>query len=145
MELDIRKEAIKLFNETWDLFDKPERTEEEDITMLHKVHTSRYLWGLVGEPVNFARGEWQVSRAYALLKMGAPAWLHAQSSLKFAEENNLGALDLAFGHESCARALAILGEKESAANHIQKALSAAEKLEKGDRDYAEREIKNITL
>ena len=32
--------AITLFNETWELIDKKNRTEAETITMVHKAHTS---------------------------------------------------------------------------------------------------------
>ena len=35
--------AIQLFNETWDFIDKKDRTDEDNITMLHKAHTSCYL------------------------------------------------------------------------------------------------------
>ena len=144
MEIDVRREAVKLFNETWDLIDIKERTPEQEAQMLHKAHASRYLWGLVGESKNFSRGEWQVSRVYAELKMGAPALLHGKLSLDIAEKNNLEAHDLAFGHEAVARAYGLLGENDNAAAHKAKGLEAAATLaNKEDREYAESEINNI--
>ncbi|MCL2575231.1 MAG: hypothetical protein FWE33_02245 [Defluviitaleaceae bacterium] len=143
MNLDVINTAKQLFNTTWDLFDKGgERTTDDDIDMLHKAHTSRYLWGLCGDPVNFARGEWQISRAYALLKMGEPALLHGQKSLQIAVDNDLDALDMAFGHECVARAFAVLGDYKNAQLHKDKGLEIAATMVK-DREYAENEINSI--
>ncbi|URM33597.1 hypothetical protein LLY41_03775 [Cytobacillus firmus] len=59
MEKDEHKKlAISLFNKVWDLMENPDRTEEENLEMIHMVHTSRYHWGIVGQPVNLSRGEW---------------------------------------------------------------------------------------
>ncbi|MGD0803222.1 MAG: hypothetical protein ABSA11_04020 [Candidatus Bathyarchaeia archaeon] len=52
-----RKRGIDLFNKTWDLIDKKDRTHSDDLNMIHSAHTSRYHWGMVGEPINLARGE----------------------------------------------------------------------------------------
>ncbi|MBA3365103.1 MAG: hypothetical protein H0U03_04865, partial [Actinobacteria bacterium] len=60
-----RQLAVDLFNFVWTLLEKADRTGEEDDTMLHAAHASRFHWGEVGAPVNLARGEWQVSRVYA--------------------------------------------------------------------------------
>jgi hypothetical protein len=146
MELDVRKEAARQYNEAWDLLDIPaqERTAEQNAELLHKAHTSRFLWGLVGEPKNFARGEWQVSRAYASLGFGEPALLHGKLSLDIAEKHNLGGMDLPFGHEAVARAYAILGDKEKALEHKNKGLESIVLIEKEeDRRYAEGELNGI--
>jgi len=146
MDFDIKAEAKRLFNATWDLFDKgDDRTADDSIDMLHKAHASRYLWGLVGEPVNFARGEWQVSRAYSNLGMGEAAILHALKSLEIAQTDNLGALDVAFGHECVARAYAILGDSENAVYHKQKGLEAAAALDQNDHDYTVGELNSINI
>ena len=70
--------AIKLFNETWNLIDKTNRTDAETITMLHKAHTSCYLWREANQPINNARGKWQVSRVYSILDEGALALQHGK-------------------------------------------------------------------
>ena len=51
------KMAKGTFNKTWDFLDKKNRTAEDDLTMIHTVHTSRYHWGVLvskgkGEPIN---------------------------------------------------------------------------------------------
>ena len=48
--------AMQLYNTTWDLIDKPERTRDEDDELLHRAHASRYHWGEVGTVANRARG-----------------------------------------------------------------------------------------
>jgi hypothetical protein len=148
MEIDVKREAIKLFNETWDLIDLKERSNEQKALMLHKAHSSRYLWGLVGEPVNFARGEWQVSRVYALLGMGEGALLHGGLSLQLCLEHKLSPFDTAFGFESVARAYALLGKVKEADEHKEKGLLAAASMPEdkaSDRAYVEGEINGIKV
>jgi len=55
---DHRQLAVDLFNHTWELLDKSERTQAEADEMIHAAHASRYHWGLAGTAVNLARGEW---------------------------------------------------------------------------------------
>ena len=142
--MDIKQEAIKLFNETWDLMDLKERTKEQQALMLHKAHASYYLWSLCGEKVNLARGEWQVSRAYALLNMGQPALLHGLRSLDICLENNLGGLDLPFGHEAVARAYHILSDSQNAQKHIAQGREACKAIDNSqDKAYALSEIASI--
>lgn len=128
--------AKELFNQTWDLLDQTDRTPEEDIAMLHKAHTSCFLWREAGSSVNNARGEWQVSRVYSALKMGEPALLHGEYSLEICLKNEIGGFDLAFGYEAVARAYRLLGKPEEAAKYKALGLEACEKIgDPGDRDY----------
>ena len=53
-----RKQAVDLFNFTWTLIDKPDRTPDDDDLMIHAAHASRYHWGVVGTPTNYLRGDW---------------------------------------------------------------------------------------
>ena len=128
--------AITLFNETWELIDKKDRTDAETITMLHKAHTSCYLWREAGSPLNNARGEWQVSRVYSILGEGKLALLHGKSSLALCLENGIGDFDLAFGYEAVARAYKALGEKALQEENKQLGLTASEAIaDNDDRDY----------
>ena len=62
-ELEFHKKmAVRLFNETWTLLDKPDRILDEDARMSHTAHASRLHWEFVGSPETFAIGEWQVAR-----------------------------------------------------------------------------------
>ena len=128
--------AKTLFNETWDLIDKKNRTDEETITMLHKAHASCLLWREAGSPLNNARGEWQVSRVYSILGEGRLALLHGQSSLALCLDNEIGDFDLAFGYEAVARAYQALGEKALQSENKQLGLYACEAIaDNDDRDY----------
>ena len=135
-----RKMAAALFNHTWDLIDKGDnRTVEEDLEMIHSAHTSRYNWGVVVNsgkypktgPINLERGEWQISRVYALLKRAEPALYHAQKCVDICEENEIGDFDLAFGYEAMARALA-LTDDERTQEYLSKAKKAGEAIAKDD-------------
>ncbi|MEA2065858.1 MAG: hypothetical protein U9O65_01960, partial [Thermotogota bacterium] len=91
------KQAIENFNRTWDLIDKIDRTAEDALQMIHTAHASRFHWGFIGTPLEFARGEWQISRVYSLLNMPESALYHGKHSLKYCTDNDIGGLDLAFG------------------------------------------------
>lgn len=128
--------AITLFNETWELIDKQNRTEAETITMLHKAHTSCYLWREANKPLNNARGEWQVSRVYSILGEGRLALLHGAHSLALCLDNGIGDFDLAFGYEAVARAYKVLGDEALQEEHKQLGLAACESIaDNDDRDY----------
>jgi hypothetical protein len=109
---DERLLAAQLFNETW--------------RMIHAAHASRYHWGLVPEatPANLARGEWQISRVYAVLKMAESARYHAQRVLDICQDNGIGDWDLAFAFEALARAHAVAGEAGKARHYTDRALAA---------------------
>jgi DNA-binding transcriptional MerR regulator len=105
--------AVGLFNYTWTLLENPKRTREQDDEMVHAAHASRYHWGEVGDAVNLARGEWQVSRVYSVLGRGEPAMFHARRCLEINESNASGRedWDLGSAYEALARAHAVAGDR----------------------------------
>ncbi len=139
-----KEDAVALFNETWDLMDMADRTPEQEAAMLHKAHASCFIWMQVGQPIHAARGEWQVSRAYSVLKMGAPALLHANRSLALCQTHGIGDFDLAFAHEAVARACMLLGDTDKMARSKAQALAACEQIEKQeDKDYTLSQLADI--
>lgn len=130
--MDAIQEAKRLFNETWDLLDKADRTPGDDILMLHTAHTSCYLWRSADNPVNNARGEWQVSRVYSVLGMPQPALLHGQYSLDICLQNDIKGLDLAFGYEAVARAEALAGNQKAAAKAKEQGILACGDIQEAD-------------
>jgi hypothetical protein len=120
-----RRCAAALFNGVWALMEQETRTTEEDEVMVHAAHASRWHWGVVGKPVNRARGEWQISRVYSILGKGVQAREHADRYLLMCDEHDLGEFDRAFAHEAIARAAAIEGESKDVADHVQYGLAAA--------------------
>ncbi len=144
-EKDIhRKFAVDCFNGTWGLIDKTDRTPDEDARMIHMAHASRYHWGEIGTALNFARGDWQISRVYAILGEGQNALKYAQSCLHLCEENGIGDFDLAFAFEAAARAFAVLGDQKMLDRHLDLAQKAGEAIAKGeDKEYFFSELETI--
>ena len=115
-----QKLAAQFFNEAWKYIEKPDRTPDEDLLMIHLAHASRLHWQFAGDASHWATGEWQISRVYSVLKRSEPAIYHARVSLRIAMENNLRPFLLGCAHEAIARALAIV-TGHSVAEHIAKA------------------------
>ena len=143
---DQRLLAAQLFNDTWRLMEQEDRTRADDDRMLHMAHASRYHWEQVptATPANLARGEWQVSRVYAVLGRPEPALHHAGRVLDICQENGIGDWDLAFAYEALARAYAVAGDAERARELTDQALAAAEDVaEQEDRDLVIADLETI--
>ncbi len=124
--------AVDLFNHTWTLLEKPDRTPEQDDEMIHSAHASRYHWGEIGEPVNLARGEWQCSRVYAVLGRSEPALWHARRCVAIYEANGIAGWDIASGYEAMARAWLTAGDLAEVAVWKAKAQAALDLVEDPD-------------
>jgi hypothetical protein len=139
-----RQFAINLFNLTWDLMEKSDRSQAETDQMIHAAHASCYHWGVVGQPVNLARGEWQISRVYAILNRAEPCLYHADRCLQITLENDLKDFDLAFAYEAMARAHQLTGDAAEKQKFISLAHEAGEAIaDKADRDYFMTELSTI--
>ena len=125
-------QAAEIFNFVWTLLEKPDRTPAETELMIHAAHASRFLWEEQGAAVNHARGEWQVSRAYAVAGRPGPALHHAALCLDIAEAEALGPFDLACAHEAIARAFAVAGDFERAREHERQARELAGEISDDD-------------
>lgn len=123
-----RTRAISLFNHVWELMERTDRSLMETDEMIHAAHASRYHWGKVGTVVQFARGEWQISRVYAGLRRAEPALYHARRTLQLCLDNQIGDFDLAFAYEAMARAYKIGAEHEDqeTADYLSLSYQAAE-------------------
>ena len=124
--------AIKLFNQTWGLIEKEDRSQADNDRMIQVAHASRYHWEIAGEAVNIARGEWLISRVYALLGRGEPCLYHANCCLQVTLKNDLKDFDLAFGYEAVARAAILTGDKIKADEYLTLAQEAGTKIEEPD-------------
>jgi hypothetical protein len=123
--------AIQLYNTTWDLIDKPDRTRDEDDEMLHRAHASRYLWGGVGTAANRARGEWICSRVYTVLGRAEPALHHARRCLELVEAHpaDMEEWDLPAAYEAVARAHSVGGDLDEARRYVGLGRQAASRIE----------------
>lgn len=139
-----KRSAVNLFNLVWNLLDKKDRTKQEDDKMVHAAHASRFHWGEIGTPLELERGEWQISRVYAILNRPQAALYHGQRCMEICLENSIGDFDIAFAYEAMARASADAGDKKSCDKYMKLAKEAGEKIaKKEDRDYFFSELKTI--
>lgn len=131
-----RKMAVDLYNYTWTLMTKEDRSEEEDETMLQAAYASRYHWGVIGQPIHFERGDWQIARVNALLGRGQEAIRYGQRCLDTCLQQEIGDFDLAYAYEALMRAHLVLGEEAQAQEFEQLARRAAEQIAKQeDKDW----------
>ena len=126
--------AMQLYNTTWDLIDKPERTRDEDDELLHRAHASRYHWGEVGTAANRARGEWICSRVYTVLGRAEPALHHARRCLELVESHpaDVEEWDLPAAYEAFARAHSLAGELDEARRYVELGRQATSRIEDAD-------------
>ncbi len=115
-----RRLAVDLFNQTWTLMEKSDRTSAETDALIHGAHASCYHWSLAGNATNLSIGEWQISRVYAVLKRPEPALYHAHRCREISEQNNLAPFNLGYAHEALARALSLTNHPDTA-KHLEQA------------------------
>jgi len=143
---DQRQIASALFNRVWTLMEQDTRREAEDAEMLHAAHASCYHWMQCGEPVNRARGEWQCSRVYAVLRRPEPSMFHARKVLDICEREGIGDFDLAFAYEALARASGLAGNAAEARRWAALARAACEQVaEDDDRELVLADLQTITV
>jgi hypothetical protein len=141
-----RKLGVDLFNYVWTLLERTDRTPDEDDEMLHAAHASRHHWGKSAacRPENLARGEWQVSRVYSVLRRGEPALYHARRCLELCQAHGLGDFDLAYAYEALSRAAAVADLHAEAALHAAEARTAGDKIaEADDREQFARDLATL--
>jgi len=139
-----KKQAIKAFNSTWDLIEKVDRSSEDTLKMIHMAHASRYHWGEIGTDLEFARGEWQISRVYSFVNCPERALFHAMASLDYCLKSNIGDFDLAFAYEAIARSYYLLNQISEYEEYYNLALVASENISKvNNKTYFINELNSI--
>jgi len=144
--VDHRRLGIDLFNKTWTLMEKDDRSVADDDEMIHCAHASAYHWMHAGTAANRARSEWQCSRVYTVLGRAEPALHHARRCLEICEANPeaLEDWDLPFAHEAMARAHSTAGEAAEAQAHLERARELASNvMEEEDRNLLEADLATI--
>jgi DNA-binding transcriptional MerR regulator len=127
LEPDAQKQlGIELFNYVWTLLEKDDRTERENDRMIDAAHASRFFWEEVGDHVHHARGEWQISRAYATVGRAEPALYHARRCLDLCEQHGIGGFDIAYAYEALSRAHYVAGDGDAAGDYAKRAHDSAE-------------------
>jgi DNA-binding transcriptional MerR regulator len=130
-----RQLGVDLYNSTWTLLEKPDRTAAETDELIHRAHASRWHWARVGAAVNLGRGEWLCSRVYATLGRAEPAIWHARRCVEINEGLGIEARepwDLPAAYEAMARASFTAGDSASGALWKAKASAALEDIPDAD-------------
>jgi DNA-binding transcriptional MerR regulator len=142
-----RQLGVDLYNSTWTLLEKADRTKPETDEMIHRAHASRWHWGRVGEDVNLARGEWLCSRVYAVIGRPEPALWHARRCVEIDEASaNREAWDLPSAYEAMARAHLAAGDRRSARDWATKARAELAKIDDADdREVIENDLAALDL
>ena len=141
-----RRLGIDLFNFTWTLIQKPDRTADEIDSMIHAAHASRHHWslGAGSTPAHAARGEWQCSRVYAVLGHAEASTWHARRCLAICEANGIGDWDIAFAYEALARARSVARDYPERDEWLAKAREAAAHIDEAeDRDLLLSDLETI--
>ena len=124
--------AVDLFNHTWSFLDsKDELTQEQKDEMLASALASRLHWGKVGTPMNFAIGDWQVARVYAVLGDSQQAVRYGEKSLALSNENDLGPFCVGYAHEAIARGKKLAGDAAACTEHVKLASACVEQIDDG--------------
>jgi DNA-binding transcriptional MerR regulator len=143
-----RRLGIDLFNKTWTLMEKPDRTREDDDEMLHCAHASAYHWLQVGTQANRARSEWQCSRVNAILGHVEPALRHARRCLELVEAtpDEMEEFDLPAAYEALGRAHAVAGDTAEAQRYVELGRAATAKIaDDDDRAIMEADFATIRI
>jgi hypothetical protein len=141
--------GIELYNATWTLIEREDRTPDEDDEMLHRAHASAYHW-LQGPhtAANRARSHWLCSRVHALAGQPEGALHHARRCLALVEGHpeEMEDWDLAATHEAFARAHAAAGEPDEARCHLELARAETATIANPkDAKHIETDLDSITL
>lgn len=121
--------SANCFNKTWEFIDNPNRTQEENLSMLQTAMASLWHW-TQREDVkqqNLSVGYWQVSRVFALLGQADNARKYAEVSLKHSEGGE--PFYTGFAYEALARAEMVAGDKKRMNEYLSKARELAGKVE----------------
>jgi DNA-binding transcriptional MerR regulator len=143
-----RRLGIDLFNKTWTLMEKTDRTREDDDEMLHCAHASAYHWLQVGTQANRARSEWQCSRVNAILGHVEPALRHARRCLELVEAtpDEMEEFDLPAAYEALGRAHAVAGDTAEAQRYVELGRAATAKIaDDDDRAIMEADFATIRI
>lgn len=140
-----RRLASELFNLTWDYLGMDTRAPEQDDSMVHAAHASRWHWGKVGGPEQWAIGDWLCSRVYAVLGRGDQALYHALRCLAICDEYEVSSFVRASAHEALARAHAVRGEPEAARVERNLSYGAAIDLDDDDRGVIEADLATLPI
>jgi DNA-binding transcriptional MerR regulator len=146
--IDHRTLGVDLFNRTWTLMEKDDRTLDEQDEMIHCAHASAYHWFQVGTPANRSRSEWQCSRVHAISGQPEQALYHARRCLQIVEEHpeDMKDWDRPAAYEALSRAHLAAGDVDEAARYAQLGREATAQIaDEDDRAVIEADLATLSV
>lgn len=140
-----------LFNHTWTLIEKADRSPAETDEMVHATHASSFHWSRGGGTLaNAARGQWQIARVYSTLGRGEAAIWHANRCLELVEAAIKAGVaddwDMPAALEGLARAQAVAGDRAAAIETRARARAALEGIaDPEDRQIIEQDLESTPI
>lgn len=144
-----RRLGVELYNGTWELIERQDRTPDEDDEMLHRAHASAYHWLQAPHTAaNRARSHWLCSRVHAAVGQPEGALHHARRCLFLVESysEEMEDWDLAGAHEALARAHLSAGAMEEARHHLELGRAEVARIaDPDDRKHIEADLDALPL
>lgn len=144
-----RRLGVELYNGTWALIERGNRTPDQDDEMLHRAHASAYHWLQAPHTAaNRARSHWLCSRVHALAGQPEGAIHHARRCLALVQGHGdeMEDWDLAGAYEALARAHAAAGEPDEGRRYLELARTATAAIANPkDRQHIEEDLGSLTL
>lgn len=138
-----RAQGIECNNSIWDLVGRAERSEADDEEMLRRAYGSAYHWQRAkgAGPANEARALYMLAKVHLLVGMPERSLHYADACMAQCRSHGLVDFDLAYAHESRARALRAVGREQEGLDEwvLAKAVPVAEAEDKEilDGDFAD--------
>lgn len=132
------------FNRAWDYIERPNRSPEEDLAMLHTAIASLWHWSQRDDatPENLSVGYWQVSRVYNLIKQPNNARTYGLLALKHAHD--LSAFLRGYAYETLARAEMGSGNRVAMYYYLERAREMIQQItDEEDRRLLVKDLESI--
>ena len=114
------------FNKTWEFIDKKDRSQEDDLNMVHTAMASLWHWTQREDATveNLSVGYWQGSRVLCLIDQADLARTYGRMSLKHAE--SLAPFFKGYACETLARAEMLASNRVIMLEYLNKARELAQ-------------------
>ena len=138
--------AADCFNRTWDLLEKSDRSEDENLLMIATAQASLWHWTERADSTaqNLSIAYWQLSRVYAVLGDAGQARRYAEACLGRSGES--APFYLAYAHEALARAASVAGDASTVERHLAEARTLVVQVaEPAEREALEKDLATIAV
>lgn len=143
-DIDHRKVAIERHNHCWELLERDDRNQDDDVDLLTSAFESRIHWSFAGGPEQWAISDWMVSRAAADVEQGSLSLAFALRANDAARESDAPDWLVASVAEGVARAYAATGSHEERDEWLRHAERLVESIaDEEDRELIARQLASV--